>query len=330
MRPPLPFQKLQEKDAVLHDKALRPLLCVLTVSSRVLRLSMETRFTASILLHRYFHYRNASSERISIQNEKKHIDEYREIDGVRDGDSEWTVTVAGCLFLACKICEEPRRLRDVINCAHMIKWKRVEIDVEAKKIERARQPLPQTKNMSKVGADKDGQNILSVAMCPPAFQEDANVNISWNPNPPDLDEAYWKSKEKMVAVEQKILRWLAFDTTISHPHRAVVIFAEHQNLQHQMDNMSRKEKCRDKLRMILVDRAWQWVNTAIFSVQVLQASIAELAAAALDLAIEDHYHAQNYCVSGYRVTNWWESLAVTEKGLSATKVKLKGAAKSLE
>ena len=40
--------------------------------------------------------------------------------------------------------------------------------------------------------------------------------------PPSLnEEAYWDSKRKAIETESIVLRWLGFDCSVSHPHRAV-------------------------------------------------------------------------------------------------------------
>jgi hypothetical protein len=99
-------------------------------------------------------------------------------------DSKWIW--AACLFLACKAEEEPRRLRDVINLAHML--------------ENNNDDSKKDNNVS------PGNN---------------NLIISMASSPPSLDNNYWDSKKVIVTAEQSVLRWLGFDTTVMHPHRTV-------------------------------------------------------------------------------------------------------------
>ena len=82
----------------------RPLLHRMYVACHVLRLGTEARFTALVLLHRYFAAVSSSGGSDAKRAERS--------------DAGWAA--AACLFLACKAEEEPRRLRDVINLAHML------------------------------------------------------------------------------------------------------------------------------------------------------------------------------------------------------------------
>ena len=74
---------------------LQPLLCKLWLACHVLELGQETSFTALVLLHRYY----ALHEPGETQ--------------------DWKWIGAACLVLSMKTEEEVRRLRDVINVAHM-------------------------------------------------------------------------------------------------------------------------------------------------------------------------------------------------------------------
>ena len=170
-----------------HDRTIRPTLCHLLVSSDILRLSPETTFTASVLLHRYFlAYNNG------------------------DDDLKWIV--AACLLLACKSEEEPRRLRDLINCALMIS-------------------VPATRD------------------------ESGPVKLQWKEKPPALDDRYWESKSTLVKYEQQVLRWLAFDVSVVHPHRAVILFVQDATAQEGET---------------LIIEAWKRLNDAIWHVSALQ------------------------------------------------------------
>ena len=130
------------------------------VACNVLRLSNEARFTSLVLLHRYF---GSINETLSV---------------------DWKWIAAACLFLGTKTEEESRRLRDIINVAHML-----EFDTASQ--------------------DKTDSSSLET--------------ISVKNKPMALDEEYWTAKEKLVATEQKVLRMLQFDCLVSHPHRAVAV-----------------------------------------------------------------------------------------------------------
>jgi hypothetical protein len=190
--------RLPKNQQEKHNRELRPLLHQLLQSSRVLKLCVETTFTAAVLLHRF---------KIASQETNRHI-----ID-------TWIIT--SCLLLACKREEEPRRLRDFINCAYLMQQR----------------PLP------------------------------------------DLDDAYWEDKKKIVRTEQIVLRWLEFDITVSRPHRAIVAILRYLSA----DNNERERKeCRE-----LAQSAFRKLNDTIFSVEALQQEADILAIAALRLAILD-------------------------------------------
>jgi len=157
-----------------------------------LKISEEATSTAIIFCHRYilsktdFHGHNSSS----------------------------FLVAATCLFLACKVNEVPRRLRDVINVTH--------------KLVHPGSALPE----------------------------------------PDKD--YWSMKEKIVELEQEILRELNFDLEVALPYRFVYNYARSLRLP--------CEPCQ---------RAVGLINSALFSSQCLrELSPPLLASAALYIAME--------------------------------------------
>lgn len=158
LRPPLSEtgDGVSSRDASI----LRPLLCRMYVACNVLSLSNEARFTSLVLLHRYF---DSSDEMLSV---------------------EWKWIAAACLFLGTKTEEESRRLRDIINVAHMLEF-------------------------DNASQDMTDHSLLET--------------ISVRNKPMALDEEYWTAKEKLVATEQQVLRMLRFDCLVSHPHRAVAV-----------------------------------------------------------------------------------------------------------
>ena len=87
--------------AVTHNvRVQRPYLAQLLVACRVLRVTMETTFTAACLWHRYA---------LATANQ------------AADDDDELPWRVAAVIFIACKTQEDHRRLRDLINLVHMIR-----------------------------------------------------------------------------------------------------------------------------------------------------------------------------------------------------------------
>lgn len=93
--------------------------------------------------------------------------------------------------------------------------------------------------------------------------------IQWRSRPPDLDDNYWKSKERLVETEQKVLRWLAFDCLVSHPHRAVLAMAE--SLELKEDDIL---------------ASWCKLNDCLFHVEALQSNVLALAAAVVNVTCD--------------------------------------------
>jgi Cyclin, N-terminal domain len=158
---------------------LRPLVCRMYIACTILRLGTETRYAALVYLHRYFH---ATMTR-----------EQPRTGSVLQRPSPWVA--AACLFLATKSQEEPRRLRDVINLAHI---------------------------------------LLDESTSTSGLNEEANgAIICIDKEPPLLDETYWELKKKLVETEQIVLRWLGFDLFVPHPHRTVALMIRHLPSAHQ-------------------------------------------------------------------------------------------------
>lgn len=81
------------------SETIRPLLCRMYIAADILNLGTETRYAALVYLHRYCH---------GVYNRT----------GKVERPNQWVA--AACLLLATKSQEEPRRLRDVINLAHVV------------------------------------------------------------------------------------------------------------------------------------------------------------------------------------------------------------------
>jgi hypothetical protein len=94
-----------------HDQCIRSQLHGLLVGANFLCLSMETRYAAAVLLHRYClataGLNSYSDDDDTNDDEKNHHKK-----------NEWKYRICACLFLAAKQNEELRRLRDVVNLIH--------------------------------------------------------------------------------------------------------------------------------------------------------------------------------------------------------------------
>jgi hypothetical protein len=277
------INNVQEDDARDHDQTLRPLLSSLFVACNVLKVSVETRFTCCVLLHRYYAACPADQRTDNVQ---------------------WVV--AACLFLACKTEEEPRRLRDVINCANMIQWE----EEPSSEVTRKR---PRSSDSKSDHVEATSTNATGTCAI-----------IKWDPQPPSLDETYWEGKETIVRTEQNVLRWLAFDTTVSHPHRAVLVILQQQEI---------FNKISPETRAVLTAKAWRRLNDALFYVAALQHGILELAAASIYLALaelvkETDDSASRSLVETKRLVTKW--LGLSDDVVQAAQQSLQDATESLK
>jgi hypothetical protein len=228
------------------------------VACHILRLQSETRFTALVLLHRYVRAKMTQSDNIATTTANTLTDSGLE-------DLAWVG--AACIFLACKVEEEHRRLRDVINMVHMVF------------------SPPDDNN-----CQTDGSSVVD--MCQPIDGNNINNNINKNvviqinSIPPNLNEEYWKSKKRIVETEQAVLRWLGFDVSVSHPHRAVILIWESTSWNKQND---------DKQVLAIACRR---LNDALFWPPALQHAAIELACAAIELALDEVLERNNERVGG--------------------------------
>ena len=171
LRAPIPIGHSNYSYAEDEEWITHSLLCRMYVACGTLKLGTETRFTSMVLFRRYVSYYFHLKQK---QKEEKE-------------DWHYLGTVAAsCLFLGCKVEEEPRRLRDVINVSHLLCFKE----------------KPQNNDDKKT------------------------VKISLNEEPPFLDDTYWESKKTIVDMEQHILRMFQFDANVSHPYRAVLLLLQ--------------------------------------------------------------------------------------------------------
>jgi hypothetical protein len=255
LRAPLPGSLVKADDS---QNDIRPVLYRMFVACHVLRLGQEARFSALVLFHRYF--------QATATNGKRRTD--------NDGD-EWKWIAAACLFLACKAEEEPRRLRDVINLAHII----LSTETQA----RATTPTETTV---------------------PHYQ------LDFRRTSPSLNEKYWEAKKKIVETEQALLRWLSFDTSISHPHRAVILLTENEPIQ---------------VTKTLAPIAFRLLNDALFHAPALAHGVLEMACAAVSLAIEE----APGCETTMK-TKWWSVYQISDEAVASSKKDLKEATDRLK
>jgi hypothetical protein len=267
LRPPFPlFHELDRPG--IHDERIRPALCALQVACHVLKVSVECRFTASCLLHRF-----VAVQVVSIDQD------------------EWQWITMACLFLAGKVEEEPRRLRDAINCASMITI-----------------PAQVLNGQETIGdSTQTHEELKTINENLGSFKK---VQVQWNSSPPELDDAYWDAKRRIVEKEQFVLRWLAFDVSVSHPHRGVAAIVDHlvDCSPHWFGIVTPEQ---------LVHQAWTHCNDALFSSQALSYPVMTLACAAVSITLRDRNIEESM-----EEQDWWKHFAVPKGELETLKTRL--------
>ena len=179
-----------------YEQIVSNLLFKMQIASQCMELGCESRFAGLILFHRYIrHFYHLVAQNNKKKNQQKQKqnenDESREVDQIKAHLGQ----VAGaCLFLGCKMEEEPRRIRDVINLSHLLNFSSWNSD-----------------DTTTISEEKKER-------CIPIITESLH--------PPPLDEQYWKDKEQMVSIEQHVLRTICFDSVVCHPYRCVLIVME--------------------------------------------------------------------------------------------------------
>jgi len=197
-------------------------------SAEVMQLGSETRFTSLVLFHRYYFASHAigmlsrqqggtaaaSGGTCPAAGSRQDTANTCSSNGTpaASAPNKWRehlgTVAASCLFLGCKVEEEHRRIRDVINLSHML-------DFAGERGDTCKGTGVDAKHAS--GGPTNGG---------PAAAADDTIHIQEADAPPDLDDAYWKAKESIVATEQEVLRMLRFDVSVSHPHRAVLLILD--------------------------------------------------------------------------------------------------------
>ena len=129
--------------------------------------------------------------------------------------------------------------------------------------------------------------------------------LTWNKNPPPLDDDYWKDKQHIVRAEQTVLRRLAFDVHVSHPHRMVVLLM--QDCLAEIDQVTAKT---------WVEESWTLLNACIFSVSALKQPVLVLAVAALDVTIQKRQRnnaTAEDAIHNKMPSDWWKVTGISVK-----------------
>lgn len=263
--------------AALDDDStnLRKLVLIVRmwIAGKVLQLGMETKFTALVLLHRYW---NA-------------------VDTMQPSESadDWKWVAASCIVLACKAEEEPRRLRDVINVMCMLQFgtdgnsrniRQCHPDNTSNDFNSHPLSVADTTSISDHDATK-ASTALQPQSSDGGLNEGNFLLLEMFEDPPLLDDAYWKAKEQLIASEQRVLRWLHFDVIVSHPHRIVILLLR-ELITPTDPNNKPDQDLNDPILSCngLVSGAWQRLNDALFYAPALAHSAMSMACVAVSLA----------------------------------------------
>lgn len=262
LRAPLPPEHARgsgSSQSTQHDEITRHLLCRMFVSSQMMELGSESTFTGLILFHRYVrHFYCLVEEQQQSEQKSQLQDAAQELVQIRQHLGK---VAASCLFLGCKMSEEPRRIRDVINLSSVL-------------------------GFTECDQSDDVNN----------YDQKSPIVIKEVAEPPPLDEKYWKAKEEIVSTEQLVLRMLKFDTVVCHPHRCVLIVMDTLGFGTGKDKSNSTDGDANKANTFLtpdqsdrvINDAWRLLNEASLDIrsEVLTCSVTVLACAAIQVAAD--------------------------------------------
>ena len=214
----------------LYETLTHHLLCRMYIASYAMELGSDSRFTGIILFHRYARHFYVSallpqkqkhqqlqiteldgkeiSKDITQLQQQQHEQHQHLIQEMKQIKRHLGQIAAACIFLGCKMEEEPRRIRDVINLSHLL-------DFSGWDDESLKQPAERA-------IFKETSELSSHAPTTTAATSSIMTIVEFA-QPPPLDEAYWTTKESMVTTEQQVLRMIKFDALVCHPHRCVLV-----------------------------------------------------------------------------------------------------------
>jgi len=288
------------------NEIIIPILCRMYVASKTMQLGTEARFASFVIFHRYvahfLHFNNSNESKglkASNNNETRRKEQRKHLG----------IVAAACLFLGCKSQEESRRIRDVINLSCMLNFEDNDddggetitiMDDSTSKYSTNRKPF----------SDASGSTISLLES-----KIGGGIVICEASQPPDLDESYWKTKERIISTEQSILRLIKFDVSVSQPHRALIVVYEEILIFHDLQ---------DKEKNVL-KYAWRRLNDSLFYVPALMCSCTALACGAIDLALDEK--ASKSTMNDMK--KWKECVGVGKSDMISAKEKLIGASNFL-
>ena len=249
---------------ISNEYGIQVLLYKIYISGYILNLPSETRYLSFVIFYQYLqvyqkHYHNKEDNTTSPSLSNHPIEHLGKV-------------AAATIFLACKVSNESRRIRDVINLHKMLQFSTV------------------YKNYNDCNNNEDERQRNQVV-------------IDCHDTPPPLDEEYWQFKEEIVKIEHHLLRVLNFDIfqVIVTPYRIVISIIEEIITRIEANDNIISTMIQDQdLRTIfkhIIHTSWRRLNDALLNIDTMILKNSELACAAIQHAlIEEGYYGENKLV----------------------------------
>lgn len=295
---PLKEVTKHDKDFVNHKfngrtPFVSTLLLKIYVATNILELPTETRYISFIIFYRYLHHYQIQYN--SSVNSDRSKEEF-----LSNPPNHLGKIAAATLFLACKISNENRRIRDVINIHQMLQFSTCIDD--------------------KINEEK---NLMRIQFCN---------------TPPHLEKKYWQFKEEIVTIEHHLLRVLNFDVfdVVISPYRIVVSISE-EIITALFDGVTPGDLISDCLgtrRTAFSDVmkfAFMRLNDALFYIDAMALNNTELACGAIQLAIEEEELKEATKCSEKNMDSlwgkihdyeWWEWVDIKFNDMTKAKLKI--------
>ncbi|OUC46089.1 hypothetical protein D917_08000, partial [Trichinella nativa] len=197
-----------------------------------------------------------------------------------------------CIYLASKIEESPRRIRDVINVFHQLKQR------PARSVRRGCQACPIVRTI---------RMYISNAVCPHDVigctfnltRADGSYAVRFiafyfrlTILPCALDHRYVFLKNEVIKAERRILKELGFCVHVKHPHKLIYVFLKALNT---LDNLS------------VLQKAWNFMNDSLRSDVFLRYAPETIACACVYMA------ARAYSIPMPLEKPWWRLFNASDR-----------------